>query len=146
MFKWFFRKKKRSSAGKEKDPVKSKAVGGRRLPVCENCGTTVDHYSQGLSAACNLQGKTLCVPCYKKLQKTATGTCRDCGITVPVADIKANRCPECWRKQLGELRTFYAGYHTRLAASLLEKGISVAPAGTNYLDDAGKAAIVTPLP
>lgn len=109
--------------------------------VCENCGTPVDGYGRLNNRACNLCGKLLCPSCFKKLSKTTTVVCKECGKTISYLESKSKLCPECWLNRLSKLREFHGEYHARLSASLSEKGISVLPASTEYVDESGRATL-----
>lgn len=113
-------------------------IEGRLYSVCENCGTPVDPYGR-INYACNLLGKRLCPSCFKRLRETTTVVCKKCSKTIPYLEMTGHLCPDCWIKHLSELRSFYGEYHTRLLNALRENGISVLPAGTEYVDASGRA-------
>ena len=113
-------------------------IHGHWYDTCENCGTPVDYYGK-INHACNLSGKRLCPSCFKQLRKSATVVCKECGKTIPYLEMKNHLCADCWMKQLSKLRDFHGTYHARLSGSLNEKGISVSPVSTEYVDASGRA-------
>lgn len=114
-------------------------IDGHWYMVCEECGTPVDNYSKILNPACNLLGKCLCPACFKKLRKTTTVVCKECGQTFPYLEMKSRLCPVCWNKHIAKLRDFHGEYHARLSHALNEMEISVSPAGTEHADASGRA-------
>lgn len=113
-------------------------IQGHLYSVCEECGTPVDAYGR-INHACNLLGKRLCPSCFKHLRETTTVVCKECGKMIPYLEMKNHLCTDCWMKQLSKLRDFHGAYHTRLLNSLMEKGISVSPVSSKYVDVSGRA-------
>jgi len=113
-------------------------IQGHLYSVCEECGTPIDGYGR-INHACNLLGKRLCPSCFKHLRETTTVVCKECGKMIPYLEMKNHLCTDCWMKQLSKLRDFHGAYHTRLLNSLMEKGISVSPISSKYVDVSGRA-------